>query len=601
MKAFTLHGHFYQPPRENPWLHEVERQNSASPYHDWNERIARECYAENGPNYPLISFNFGPTLLAWMIRKAPEIYRRILEGDRASLRARGHGNALAQCYNHIIMPLAKREDKEVQVAWGVRDFQLRFNRTPEGMWIPEMAVDTETLEVLASHGIRFTLLASHQIKEWKPQKNAPWEPYSGQFHPFPLRQRLSDGKEIYIFVYHREMGSEVSFGGVLDSPTVLLRLIDRYLESMKEGLLHFATDGETFGHHKRRGAETLKTTLKMLSRKGVNLTNYAAFLEEVTWAPLVRIRERTSWSCAHGIERWRADCGCSTGGKEGWHQKWRAPFREAMDWLKEHLDRVFYEEGEALFKDPRGALLDYVEVMVQGPKALTPFLERHASKPLSPEERVKAAKLLEMARMGQYMFTSCGWFFADISGLEAVQNMTFAARAMELAHEVSGIYLEEGYLDRIYKAESNLPRERNGLEIYKRRVLPRRYTTRDVTAHYLITSTSSGGFKESHLFHHKFRPLETEFLEKGAVKFCCGFLEVTNLAFSEKNTYLFSVLCYSPGDLHCSLKAWRGKEEEEALESLKGAFQKGITHLVREMDRVFGREFYGPDGVITAV
>ncbi len=601
MKAFAVHGHFYQPPRENPWVWEVERQDSAAPYHDWNQRITRECYEKNLPNYPLISFNFGPTLLRWMEVKAPGVYRGILEGDRISCRVRGHGNALAQCYNHIIMPLASQIDKEVQVAWGVRDFQLRFGRTPEGMWLPEMAVDLKTLEVLAKYGIRFTILAPHQVQMWKPSKKAPWEPFPGSFYPFPLRQLLPSGKEIYIFVYHREMGGAVSFSQVLDNPQAFLKLVKGYLSSLKEGLLHFATDGETFGHHRKKGAETLKVTLEKLINKGVRLTNFAAFLKEVSWVPSAQIRENTSWSCAHGVERWKADCGCSTGGKPGWNQKWRTPFREAMNWLKDHIDRVFQKEGENLFRDPWATLLDYVEVIIQGPESLPLLWSRHAVKNFSPEERVKAAKLLEMARMGQYIFTSCGWFFADISGLEAVQNMAFAARAIELAQDVSGIYLEDGYLERLYKAKSNIPSERNGLEIYKKRVLPRRFTTKDVTAHYLITSTLSGKMEETCSFHHHFVPVEAKRLEKGSIFFCWGKVNVTNLAFQEKEAYLFAVLQYCQGDLHCALRPWRREGWEEIIESLESAYRRGVTHLVRELDRVFGPQFYGPDDVITTI
>ncbi len=600
MKAFTIHGHFYQPPRENPWLHEVERQESAAPYHDWNERITHECYARNIPNYPLISFNFGPTLLNWMANRVPRVYRGILEGDKRSLETRGHGNALAQCYNHIIMPLAQREDKEVQVAWGIRDFQLRFGRDPEGMWLPEMAVDLETLEIMANHGIKFVILAPHQIAQWLPEKEGDWRPYPGEFYPFPLYQELPGGKGIYIFLYHREMGSKVSFGGALDSPQAFLELIEDYLSSTEEGLLHFATDGETFGHHKKKGTHTLKATLQALLKKGVHLTNYMAFLEGLGWVPRARIKENTSWSCSHGVERWRADCGCSTGGKPGWHQKWRAPLREAMDWLKDHLDQILYQEGERLFRDTRAALLDYVEVMVQGPKALEPFLDTHTPRGLSREEKVKAAKIMEMARMGQYMFTSCGWFFADISGLEAVQNMTFAARAMELALDVSGVHLEGGYLDRLYRAESNVPSERNGPEIYKRRVLPRRHTPLDITAHYLITSSSSCSFQATTLFNHAFEPGEVTSLERGTIRFCTGTVEVTNLFFLEKKVFLFAVLRYSDGDIHCVLKPLpRGGDS--SIPILLQAFRKGITHLVREMDRVFGPDFYGLEGVIEAV
>ena len=600
MKAFTIHGHFYQPPRENPWLWEVERQESASPYHDWNERITHECYSKNIPNYPFISYNFGPTLLAWLAEKAPGVYEKILQGDKLSRESQGHGNAIAQAYNHTILPLAKERDKNIQIEWGIRDFKMRFGRDPEGMWLPEMAVDMKTLEIMAQKGIKFTILAPHQIALWRPKPQDPWVPFPGQFYPLPLYQRLPGGKGIYIFVYNREMGEAVSFGDALASPQALLKLIEAYLEKTKEGLLHFATDGETFGHHKKKGAETLNRALAYLRDKKVRLTNYGAFLRLVDSVPEVQIRENTSWSCPHGIERWRSDCGCATGGNPDWNQKWREPFREAMDWLKEKLDTVFEAKGEKLFKDPWEALLDYSEVMVKGPGALPFLLEHHQRKPLTREETVTAAKLLELGRMGQYIFTSCGWFFADISGLESVQNMKFAARAIELAQEVGGIYLEAGYLDRLYHAKSNIPEEKNGQKIYKRRVMPSRFSIKDVTAHYLISSFLEGDIKERVIFRYHFTPGEIVNIKRETTCLCTGKVKTVNLTFQEEVEFLFALLRYHTRDIHCSITPLR-EGMDVTLKTLKEAYEKGITYLVRELDRIFGPDFYTLDSLIKRV
>jgi len=597
LKAFTLHGHFYQPPRENPWLWEVEQQESASPYHDWNERITHECYRKNIPNYPFISYNFGPTLLVWLAEKAPGVYERVLQGDRTSRETQGHGNAIAQAYNHTILPLAKERDKKIQIEWGIRDFKMRFGRDPQGMWLPEMAVDTKTLEIMAQKGIRFTILAPHQIALWKPKAQGPWAPFPERFYPFPLYQRLHGGKGIYIFVYNREMGEAVSFGDALESPQALLKLIKAHLKRIKGGLIHFATDGETFGHHKKKGAETLNEVLAYLRGGKVELINYGTLLDHAPSVPQVQIRENTSWSCSHGIERWRSDCGCATGGDPDWNQKWRGPFREAMDWLKEKLDIVFEEKGERLFKDPWEALLDYSEMMVKGPGALPSLLEHHQRGTLTRQEAITAAKLLELGRMGQYIFTSCGWFFADISGLESVQNMKFAARAMELAQEVGGTYLEGGYLDRLYQAKSNIPKEKNGLEIYKKRVMPSRFSTKDITAHYLISSFLEGDLGERVIFRYHFTPGEVTHLERETTCLCMGKVKAVNLTFQEEEEFLFALLRYHTRDLHCSLTPLGGGMEV-TLETFKEAYKKGITYLVRELDRDFGLGFYTLDSLI---
>ncbi len=600
MKAFTLHGHFYQPPRENPWLWEVERQESASPFHDWNERITHECYRRNIPNYPFISYNFGPTLLAWLAEKAPEVYEKVLQGDRDSRETRGYGNAIAQAYNHIILPLAKERDKRIQIEWGIRDFKMRFGRDPQGMWLPEMAVDMKTLEIMTQRGIKFTILAPHQIALWKPKAQGPWAPFPGKFYPLPLYQKLPGGKGIYIFVYNGKMGEAVSFGEALESPQAFLKLIEAHLKGIKQGLLHFATDGETFGHHKKKGAESLNRVLARLKDGKVELTNYGAFLDHCPSVPQAQIRENTSWSCSHGIERWRSDCGCATGGDPGWNQKWRAPFRESMDWLKEKLDAIFEEEGGKLFKDPWEAFLDYSEVMVKGPGALPALLRRHQGKALTPKEAITAAKLLEMGRMGQYIFTSCGWFFADISGLESIQNMRFAARAIEIAQEVGGTYLEGGYLDRLYQAKSNVPEEKNGLEIYKRRVVPSRFSARDITAHYLISSFLEGDLGERVIFRYQFIPGKVTYLERETTCLCIGRVKAVHLVFQEEEAFLFALLKYHTRDLHCSLIPFK-EGMEGMLETLKEAYERGITYLVRELDRGFGLSFYTLDSLITRV
>jgi alpha-amylase/alpha-mannosidase (GH57 family) len=599
LKAFAIHGHFYQPPRENPWLKEVELQRSAAPHHDWNEKITRECYMKNTSNYPIISYNFGPTLLNWMRRKHPETYSDILKADWESIKSRGHGNALAQAYNHIIMPLASFRSKEIQVVWGIRDFQLRFLRDPEGMWLPEMAVDLETLSIMAKHGIKFTILAPHQIEFWKALKDGSWAPFTGTFYPLPLRQNLPNGRHMDIFIYHRGMGEEVSFGPVLQNHSTFLGFIEQHLLELDRGLLHFATDGETFGHHKKNGSSVLEMTLRELLDRGSEITNYSAFLEACSPDHLVQIRENTSWSCPHGIERWRRNCGCSTGGDPTWNQEWRGPLREAMSWLKEKVDGIFEVEGESLFKDPWGALMDYIEVLVEGPASVGGLLSRHQTGELVVKERVKAAKLLEMEYMSHLMFTSCGWFFSDISGAEAVQNIRFAARTIELAQDVAEVFLEGGFLDRLCRAKSNVPTEGTGLDIYKRRVLTSRYTTRDITAHYLMESILKKNLSKRSIFNHNFTPSGTERYDLDGTCLCMGKVNVEDILFTEEICYFFVVLQYHHRDLYCNLEPCENVNIEEIMETLRNAYLKSITLLVRRLDQTFSSSHYNLEHLIT--
>ena len=360
-----IHGHFYQPPRENPWLQDLEWQESAQPYHDWNERITMECYAPNAyahildhnqkiidivNNYEKISFNFGPTLLSWMERNNPEIYTRIIESDKASRRNfSGHGSAMAQCYNHMVMPLANSRDKETQVAWGCKDFLYRFGRKPEGMWLPETAVDLETLEIMAKNDIRFTLLAPHQAACFRRIGEEEW--IDARAHGLDPRLsylcRLPSGKDIALFFYDALVAHDVAFGDLLfNGRNFAERFLNVDAGLDEDHLVHIATDGETYGHHHRRGDMALAYCLHSIEQSGAaTLTNYAEFLARHPPRHEVQIIENSSWSCIHGIERWRGDCGCRLGTTPFWTLAWRAPLRQAMDWLRDELSRLYEEIG----------------------------------------------------------------------------------------------------------------------------------------------------------------------------------------------------------------------------------------------------------------
>jgi alpha-amylase/alpha-mannosidase (GH57 family) len=483
-RYLCVHGHFYQPPRENPWLESVELQDSAAPYHDWNERVLAECYAPNAVsrildgrgyidhivnNYANISSDFGPTLLAWLEPNAGEIYRAILAADRESReRFGGHGSAMAQAYNHVILPLADPRDRETQIAWGLRDFEARFGRAPEGMWLPETAVDLETLDCMAGRGLRFVLLAPHQALRIRRKDRADWEDTGGgRIDPGRAYEvELPSGRTIAAFFYHAALAQAVSFQGLLSSGDAFARrLLDSFpADAAGPTLVHLATDGESYGHHHRFGDMALAYALHKLQTDGAaELTNYGAFLERNPPQWRAEIAGSTSWSCSHGVERWRSDCGCSTGAHPAWRQVWRGPLRGALDGLRGEL-AMLYENGCAdLLQDPWRARDEYIDVVLdRSPASLERFFQANAKRELAGAERTRALKLLEMQRHAMLMYTSCGWFFDDLAGIETLQNLQYAGRAIQLAQELSGDGVEERFLRRLENARSNEPNPRTG-------------------------------------------------------------------------------------------------------------------------------------------
>ncbi|MCW4028164.1 MAG: DUF3536 domain-containing protein [Candidatus Bathyarchaeota archaeon] len=482
-----IHGHFYQPPRENPWLEKVDFQESAQPYHDWNQRVTAECYAPNAVsrvmdadwriiglinNYTRISFNFGPTLMYWLAKHKPQVYQAILNADQESMNNfDGHGSAIAQVYNHMIMPLANRRDKETQVKWAIRDFQVRFNRPPEGMWLPETAVDLETLEVLAENNIKFTILGPQQAAKAQRIGATEWTDVSdGKIDPRRCYLcRLPSGKTISLFFFDKRTASDIAFGNLLENGEAFAnRLIDAFQDNEDDPLIEsVASDGELYGHHHPHGDMTLAYCIYyIVSTDAAKLTNYGEFLEKYPPTFEVQIQENTSWSCIHGVERWRSDCGDNMG-KIGWHQAWRKPLRAAMDWLRDTLAPQFEAEAQQYFNDPWGARNNYIDVLLDRSKEnIEAFLGKYAKKPLTDPEKRRVIKLLEMQRHAMLMYTSCGWFFDEISGIETVQVMMYAARAMQLAKELFNLDLESQYKTFLAQAPSNIAEFENGAKIY---------------------------------------------------------------------------------------------------------------------------------------
>ncbi|HEV2215350.1 MAG TPA: DUF3536 domain-containing protein, partial [Terracidiphilus sp.] len=449
-----IHGHFYQPPRENPWLETVETQDTAAPYHDWSERICSECYAPNGAarivnlknqitrivnNYARISFNFGPTLLSWLKENAPRTYRMILDGERRSRKSfRGHSSAMAQVYNHMILPLANRRDRITQIRWGIADYENNYGASPEGMWLAETAADAESLELMAQHGIKFTLLAPHQCKRIRPFKydgsknDAEWTdtPDASVDTTLPYLVHFDSGVSIAVFFYNGSVSRAIAFEGLLNSgENFAARLKSGFKENPAPQLVHVATDGESYGHHHKHGEMALAYALRLLEAdKTVKLTNYAGFLAQFSPEYECEIVDNTSWSCVHGVERWRSNCGCN-GGKPGFNQEWRTPLRQALNELRDALAPLTEQEGAKLFRNVWAARDAYISVVLdRSEESIAAFLGDHATHELSTEERVRALELMEMQRHTQLMYTSCGWFFDDISGIETVQIIAYAAR-----------------------------------------------------------------------------------------------------------------------------------------------------------------------------
>jgi alpha-amylase/alpha-mannosidase (GH57 family) len=456
MRSIVIHGHFYQPPRDDPWLGTIPREASAAPYHDWNERIERESYAPVAASLPFLSFDFGPTLLAWMERYATETYAAVLAADRA-----GHNNALAMPYHHTILPLSPRRDKETEVRWGIADFRRRFGREPEGMWLPETAVDDETLDVLAAEGIRFTVLAPHQVERVPAGGRPGWH-------------RTAAGRRIALFLYNGALSHDVAFGPLVRDPAAWIeRLTAREGGNAGGGsadvpeLVSIATDGETFGHHHREGAVTLARVLDALSKRSdVRVDNFAAFLARHPPQEEVQLVAPSAWSCPHGVERWRSDCGCRVHGDRATQQRWRAPLRNALDWLAAELHGVFEREGGTIFAADPWTVRDVYGAVLGAPDdTVTRFIGERLRHPDDRSALARAHELLELERHALRMFTSCGWFFDDIAGLESLIVLRSAARAIELTG-ADAARLEADLLERLALAPSNDPAVRTGRELY---------------------------------------------------------------------------------------------------------------------------------------
>ncbi len=614
----TIHGHFYQPPRENPWLESIERQDSAAPFHDWNDRINYECYDPNSVskivddrnqvidlvnNYSYISYNFGPTLMSWMEVHAPLTYERIIKADAKSIGEHsGHGNAIAQVYNHMIMPLANIADKYTQVIWGIRDFEYRFGRKPEGMWLAETAVDDETLMVLVNNGIKYTILSPFQADKFRELAEKDWSDVSwGNIDPArPYRYYIKSDPEKYIdlFFYDGAISKSVAFDE-------LLRDGNKFARRLQEGnsehrnytqLVNIATDGESYGHHTKFGDMALAYLMRVKAEQnGFIITNYAEFLEKFPPLHEVEIKQASSWSCFHGVGRWKEDCGCSTGGHGGWNQKWRKPLRVALDYLRDELIKLSEAEGEKYFNDFWKSRNKYIDVILdRGELSLNKFFKENFKPNLSDDEKVNAMKLMEIQRQAMLMYTSCGWFFADISGIETVQIMKYAARAIQLANDFTDTDFETKFINILEDAKSNVQGCGSGRDIYEKEVRPSVVSVKQIACLWAVGNLYSEVEKDSQIYCYNVKRIASKRIEKDQSTMIIGRVEVESKITLEKNDMTFALLQYGGGDFHCAIKEFVSIAEFNKMQrDLSDAYLNApLTESIRKLDEYFGKEYF---------
>jgi alpha-amylase/alpha-mannosidase (GH57 family) len=654
-----VHGHFYQPPRENPWLETVEVQDSAAPYHDWNDRITAECYAPNGAsritdqkneiirimnNYARMSYNFGPTLLSWLNENAPRTYHMVIEADRvSSSRYNGHGSAMSQVYNHIIMPLANERDAITQIRWGIADFQFRFGRKPEGMWLSETAANRNVLDRLAREGIKFTVLAPYQCARFRPIP----PPAPGAAAPSPTAApqpsvdattvvpppvgeiahegaepswieaangdvdprraylvQLNEGRSIAVFFYDGPISRAVAFERLLDSGEIFAdRLTSVFTSDPFAQLSHIATDGESYGHHHKHGEMALSYAMHFLEdNHAATLTNYGQFLQMFPPQWEAEIVDDTSWSCAHGIERWRSNCGCSSN-RPGWNQEWRAPLRQALDNLRDAVNPLSEKLSASFFKDLWNARNAYIHVILdRSTYVVDHFFAEHATHKLSPDERVTALEIMELQRHTQLMYTSCGWFFDDISGIETVQVIAYAGRVLQLAAKLfgeAGAALEQQFLDVLANAKSNVPEMGDGAEVYRRYVTGMKIGLDQVGAHYAISSIFRPYPEDGEIFCFDVHRESHDVLSSGRGRVALGRARIRSRITEEQESICFAVLHLGDQNLSAAVRRYDPDNEQEiaafntfSTDVAAAIRRANLPEIIRLIDRFFGATGY---------
>jgi len=618
----VIHGHFYQPPRENPWIEAIERQPGAAPHHDWNEHIAWECYLPNMVsrvvndagkivdlvnNYRAISFDFGPTLLAWLEHAFPGVYGAILAADAESAAANdGHGNAMAQAYNHMILPLANERDRRTQILWGIEDFRHRFGRDPEGMWLPETAVNNATVRALVAAGIKFIVLAPGQAWRYRPIGAHDWhEVADGSIDPRRPYRVVIEGEnrdepplegELAVFFYDGTLAHGVAFDQLLGNAAQLADRIEAAFGApmlAPARLVNIATDGETYGHHRHFTDMALAYVTKYeLPQRGIALTNYAAYLAQFPPEFEVELKPGraglgTSWSCAHGVERWQADCGCTTG-EPGRHQKWRAPMRRAFDALRDAAAELFEREGGTLFKDPWAARDNYIRLILdRSEQNVGAFMAKHLAVAPEPEARVRALKWLEGQRHAMLMYTSCGWFFDDVSRPEPVQCMLYAARAAQLVRNLTGRDLEAPLVKALAEAPGNTTAFPTGRDVYEKLVRPSILSWERLVAHYAITiGLGDEQVDPDRIYHYRVARLAERRFSANGDLFVAAQLRLTSGVTGESQRALYFLAHLGEDRVYCYVARGAGDKQYAAVVTSLGEHagdyaEVGIQALAR--------------------
>ncbi|MCG2724927.1 MAG: DUF3536 domain-containing protein [Elusimicrobia bacterium] len=630
-KHISIHAHFYQPPRENPWTNEVDFQPSAYPFENWNQRIARECYIPNlyAPikdennkvietinNYEFLNFNFGPTLLSWLEKEYPYYYKKIIASVQKSHKETGHLNAIAQIYNHVIMPLASFNDQLTQLLWGINDFKYRFGFEPESVWLPETAANKETLKLLIDQKIKYIILAPHQAEKIRLLDTKKWTDVSKENidpkKPYFWHDKDEEGKnitnrKIAVFFYDAGLSKAVAFENIMDHSSVFAdRALACYDDKTKEDqLLLIASDGETYGHHQKFSDMTLAHSFKHeFKNRSIKTVNLASYLETHQPKYEVEIKkgpdgEGTSWSCAHGVRRWKGGCDC---GKERNILHWRAPLRASLNWLRDVLIEIYKQEGEKLFKDVWEARNNYIKPLITLPqtgdklsshkKTLNEFLAFNLKENLTKEDINKALNLLEMQKYAMYMFTSCGWFFSDISRIEAVQNLKYAAKAIEIAGKLGFKDIEKGFLSLLELAPSNHPEFKTGADIYKNLVTSNKLPIELAIYGHLIELFHFSATEELHFkyfYEMEIKKLKTNDLDR--LKLTSGILKSKNTITKEYHEHAFAYfsekkempfICLTSNDADNKLEIMR--KTFSSMENINK--EKAIT----EIEKIFSEK-----------
>lgn len=622
--ALVIHGHFYQPPRENPWTGVVEPEPGAHPFHDWNERVYSECYRANAfarivdqygrvsrivNNYNNISFNFGPTLLSWIEEHHPSVYLRILDADRVSReRHGGHGNAIAQTYNHAILPLCNERDRVTQIRWGLVDFRHRFQREPESLWLSETACNDDTLGSLIDEGLKYVILSPYQAERVRSE-SGDWHNVSdGSVDPavaYRYYHRDGSGRSIAIFFYDGPRARSIAFESALSSSQALVDLLSR-ARGGDGRIVHVATDGESYGHHAHFADRSLAYALEEEAvARGFWVTNYGEYLEKYPPTREVEIKsgldgEGTAWSCAHGVGRWYRDCGCETGGREGWNQGWRGPLRQALDCLRNAAAARFESEGGRFFEDPWATRDAYAELLLRNNIVPEDFLRRQCGRRLRAADQVRALSLLEMQKNALFMYTSCGWFFSDLAGIETLQILKYAGRVLDLYEEIGGDSPKVKFLELLAEAKSNRAEHGDGAEIYRALVEPASVTHRKMAANLAFSTLVEAGSEEGESggYSHEFSDFRRQ--QIGRLTLATGRVSLESIRTGCQLDVIFAAIHFGGVDFYCVVRAFPGADYfRKGSKRLWTAFRKdSLPAILRIAQEEFGPDEYGLEHVL---